>query len=128
MKGISAVIATILMLMITIGLAGMAYTYISGIFTAKTQALEAIDSYCVTNTTGTFAFFAVRNSGTADIGSDQLNIVSINEDCTTDPSVAITITAGSTATLTASTCDRGRPHTYRLRGPSNVVELSAYCA
>lgn len=127
MKGISAVIATILMLMITIGLAGMAYSYISGIFTAKTQAIESVDSYCVTNTTGTFAFFVVRNSGTAEIGSTQLNLVSINELCTTDPATAITIAAGSTGTLTASGCGRGRPHTYRLRGPSNVLELSAYC-
>jgi flagellin-like protein len=37
MKGVSAVIATILMLMIVIALAGMAYMYLIGMFTARTS-------------------------------------------------------------------------------------------
>ncbi len=64
MKGISPVIATLLMLVITIGLAGLAYTYISGVFTAKTAVMLTIDgtaSYCDANYIHVF----VRNDGTS---------------------------------------------------------------
>jgi flagellin-like protein len=45
MKGVSAIIATILLLMITIGLAGSAYVFISGMLTGKTRsAFEILDS------------------------------------------------------------------------------------
>jgi flagellin-like protein len=61
MKGVSAVIATILMLMITIALSGMAYMYISGIFTSKTSTgVEVVDTYCA----GGNATITLRNIGT----------------------------------------------------------------
>ena len=61
MKGISTVIATILMLMITIALAGTAYLYISGSFTTQTQGLEVVDAFCANRVNATIAF---RNIGT----------------------------------------------------------------
>ncbi len=60
MKGISTVIATILMLMITIGLAGTAYLYISGAFTQQLQGLELVDEFCQGGTTAVITF---KNSG-----------------------------------------------------------------
>ena len=65
MKGISTVIATILMLMITIGLAGTAYLYISGAFTQQTQGIELVDEFC---SGGTSAVITFKNSGTNTIG------------------------------------------------------------
>ena len=78
MKGVSTVIATILMLMITIALAGMAYMYISGIFSPMTQGIEIADAYCLENgqTAATAecaappcdqAVFVIRNIGTNPI-------------------------------------------------------------
>ncbi|MBI2005166.1 MAG: hypothetical protein HYS80_00180 [Candidatus Aenigmarchaeota archaeon] len=67
MKGISTVIATILMLMITIALAGTAYLYISGAFTQQTQGLELVDAYCNNRVN---AVISVRNVGTTDISYD----------------------------------------------------------
>lgn len=59
-KGISTVIATILMLMITIGLGGTAYLFISGTFTSKTAAtFEVIDEVN--------GIVTIRNSGTETI-------------------------------------------------------------
>lgn len=67
-KGISEVIATLLMLIITIALAGTAYLYISGFFKSKTAVVLTIDegfSTCnATNIT-----IAIRNDGT-DVARD----------------------------------------------------------
>ena len=46
MKGISEIIATILMLMITLAISGTAYIFISGAFTSQIQGLEVVDAYC----------------------------------------------------------------------------------
>ncbi|HLC39619.1 MAG TPA: archaellin/type IV pilin N-terminal domain-containing protein [archaeon] len=64
LKGISAVIATILMLVITIALAGTAYLYISGIFTTQTQGIEVIDNFC--SATGVITM-TIRNIGTNNV-------------------------------------------------------------
>ena len=69
LKGISAVIATILMLVITIALAGTAYLYVSGVFTTQTQAIEVADAYCNTSTTGANVIMRIRNLGTNPVTS-----------------------------------------------------------
>jgi len=122
MKGISTVIATLMMLLITMALAGMAYTYISGVFTSKTMTISLVDAYCA----GGSATWVIRNEGSVDLAPSSFIISPVNENCTTDPA-APSISAGKTATLTATGCERGRIHVYRLRGPSNAVELSVYC-
>jgi flagellin-like protein len=124
MKGISAVIATILMLVITIGLASVAYTYFTGIMRARTMTIELVDAYCY----GGDASWIVRNTGTADISAGSISGVSVDEACTTDPSWSTyTISAGDTITVTATGCSIGRTHVYRMIGPSNAIELSVYC-
>jgi hypothetical protein len=59
-KGISTIVATLLMLIITIAIAGTAWTFISAVFTSKTaQILEFVDFQN--------GEIIVRNSGTAEI-------------------------------------------------------------
>ncbi len=66
MKGISTVIATILMLMITIALSGTAYLYISGAFTQQTAAvIDVLDAVC----SGAAITTTVVNQGTAPISA-----------------------------------------------------------
>ena len=72
MKGISDVIAMLLMLVITIGLVGLAYSYITGIFMSRTGVVLNIDtqnSYCDSYN----LVIAVRNDGT--MASGQVNVV-----------------------------------------------------
>ena len=131
MKGISAIIATLLILLITIGLAGLAYSYISGVFTSKTMTISLVDAYC----TGTDAMFIIRNDGTQTLPSTSVTATVIDASCTggnlptTESNNPLTsdISAGSTATLTATGCKTGRTHTWRLSGPSNSITLSVYC-
>ncbi len=72
MKGVSAVIATILMLMITIALAGTAYLYITGIFGSKTSVNLAVDpsSSC----TASAFTVAVRNDGTSVASNVKIDV------------------------------------------------------
>ena len=61
-KGISSVIATVLMLAITIALVGIAWMFVSGVFTATTAtAFSIVDSYQYIVT--------IRNDGTVPITS-----------------------------------------------------------
>jgi len=121
-KGISAVVATILLLVITISLAGLAYMYITNIFTASTSTLQVIDGYCVGGT----ITWTIRNTGTVNISSSSVSIVSVNENCASDPTVP-DFPVGQDVDITASSCSSGT-HVYRLRGPAGGQNLVAYCA
>lgn len=106
MKGVSAVIATILMLLITIALAGTAYLYISGIFTAKTGVVLSIDgtqSIC----TASAMTLIVKNDGTAVATLTSPNAITLtNPDSTpgsctpTGSTLTGSVNAGGTFTLT----------------------------
>lgn len=70
MKGVSAIIATILMLIITIGLAGTAYVYISGVMTTRTAVTLSIsDASCTGIAVGDTMSIVTMNDGTADSGT-----------------------------------------------------------
>ena len=71
MKGISTVIATILMLMITIGLAAVAATYIFDIFGGQTDVLLSVsNAFCTDSNIKVF----VENSGSAQATNVDVDI------------------------------------------------------
>jgi len=72
MKAISAVIATILMLMITIAITGTAYLYVSGVFGSRTSVLLAIDQR--SSCRGNNLFVYVRNDGSNVAGNTSIDI------------------------------------------------------
>jgi len=83
MKGISTVVATILMLMITIALAGTAYMYINGVFTSKTGIVLSIASADCSMSGGTYtALVLVRNDGTLTASSVTVTATNFNETIT----------------------------------------------
>jgi FlaG/FlaF family flagellin (archaellin) len=73
MKGISDVIAMLLMLVVTIGLVGLAYSYISGVFTARTAVVLNIVPEA-SSCTPTSITVAVRNDGISPSGAVTLRI------------------------------------------------------
>jgi len=102
MKGISEIIATILMLMITLGISGTAYIFISGAFTQQTQGLEVVDAYCIKEVNGKDnATLLVRNLGTVAINKGSINVVQTTPSTATDVkwSVATTIAPGTSASM-----------------------------
>lgn len=65
MKGISPIIATIIILLVTIAIAGAAYSYISVIWSGTTEGIQRVDSSCL-NGNATITF---KNIGTKAIDS-----------------------------------------------------------
>ncbi|MDI6798380.1 MAG: type IV pilin [Candidatus Aenigmarchaeota archaeon] len=76
MKGVSAVVATILMLMITIALAGMAFLYVFGYWTLRTakQLTFTGTPTCQVDSGDDSIAIVVQNSGTAEITQAEITV------------------------------------------------------
>jgi len=130
MKGISDVIAMLLMLVITIGLVGLAYSYISGVFTARTAVVLSIDpanSFC----NSSHVVVAVRNDGTMKSGS--VTVTVYNPSGTS--SATCTISAIDPGTWTSCPVTRGTTLTgvgsYRATATTagySAMPVTVYCA
>jgi flagellin-like protein len=132
MKGVSAIIATILMLMITIALAGMAYMYITGIFTSKTGIVLEIDS-TATKCVGTTISIYVRDTGTLPTTADKVLISGTNSAGVAIAQqacglVALQLTSGGGSVLCTNTLTGTQgTNSIVVAGPSNTVRGTAYC-
>jgi len=125
MKGVSTVIATILMLIITIALAGMAYMYIAGVFSGAIQGIEVVDSFCE----GGEVTITIRNIGTSAISSLNIKQTSPADDILT-ANFTGAIEPGKTASY-KDTCEgsAGRSCLYRITPPiGKAATATAYCA
>lgn len=138
MKGISEIIATILMLMITLAISGTAYIFISGAFTQQTQGLEIIDAFCQDGTPDVINLI-LRNLGTNAIATSGVSIIQTNpadDDGVPPPGPAdpnkiwvggvTSIQPGTTATL-QDACEGSGPRTciYRVLPPAGRTLVAA---
>lgn len=130
MKGVSAVIATILMLMITIALAGTAYMYITGVFQSRTAVVLAIsDSDCDDTNIKVW----IRNDGSQQATGVNVAIDGSDVTCTEDVSGDIDVPAGSegtcTVTRTAGGAGNGASGYHSIRANAGGVSArgSVYC-
>ena len=72
-KGITPIIAIIVLLLITVALAGTAWTYLSGYMNTLTgYSYEVSDRFCTGTTT---AVIMLRNSGTLSIDTSELIVI-----------------------------------------------------
>ena len=134
MKGVSTVIATILMLMITIALAGVAYIYISGVMkgTAEKQ-IKVVDVTCTNNTdTGKAQYIvSIRNlDPRLTITSTELTFFVDGKLISSDAVSMNDIPPGGYAQATVNTTDDfsiGAGHRVKVVGPANSEEQPAYC-
>lgn len=113
-KGISAIIATILMLIIIIALAGSAYMFISGVFTARVaQVLELIDFYN--------GEILIRNSGTAVVKIESIKVYV--DDNPTPFYLESDIEPGAVGSLKILGSGWSGTHHVRVVGPTNVISF-----
>ena len=130
MKGISEIIATILMLMITLAISGTAYIFISGAFTQQTQGLEVVDAFCQDGSPDVVNLI-MRNLGTSSTPTSGFTITQTNpvDDDGVPPAGPAapnkvwvggitSIAPGTTGTLTDA-CESSGPRTciYRVLPP-----------
>ena len=109
MKGVSDVVAMLLMLVVTIGLVGLAYSYVSGVFTARTAVVLSQDGQgiCQAGATTNSITFWVRNDGNsratslawADVPGNPSTISTCSFNPTTiDPNGITTVTCSRQTT------------------------------
>ncbi len=124
-KGISAIIATVLLLLITIALAGTAYVYMSGMITGRTsKTISVLDASC----SGTTITAVISNDGTSAItyasdikilvGNIQDTVVTYNPVTSLPPHVSAVITAINGV---------AGANTLLIVSPSNAIRQVVYC-
>lgn len=142
MKGVSAVIATILMLMITIALAGMAYMYITGVISTRTGVVIEMDESATTCTAaagGGQIMVYVRNDGTLSTDASTITVSGTmsNGSAITDALADTPVTCGAATTALdpgagsipcAASFGSVGTNSVVVSGPSNTVRGSVYCA
>ena len=125
-KGISAIIATIILLMITIALSGTAYLYISYMMGSRmTTTIELVDAFCKTGTTYNNITVIVRNAGTDTIDTGLTIVVNGVTATPWDPTCDNSIDPGTAATCIVNGTDG--VNQVRVIGPVNAVGGPVVC-
>ncbi len=123
------------MLIITIALAGLAYSYINGVFLARTGKIVEIDSgatFCSNNVITMY----VRNVGTVDFASKDVGIqkqgVGAFAGC--DPAAATENVVGGGIVIKCDTAITGTQGNniivvgaFASAGPTNTVRVNVFC-
>lgn len=92
MKGISTVIATLLMLVITISLLGIAYGYITGLFKSQILGPQVEVDDTRTSCSGTTITVYIKNIGAEASNTDQVTLSGTNSE---GGAIATTACAGA---------------------------------
>ena len=134
-KGISAIIATILLLLITIALAGTAYIFTSGMLQGKTdKSISVLDAACTEDSgnPGNYELTVIlANDGTEtiDLSDSELTFIVDNTVEVFALSAGTTIDPHTSGVLTSSDADfQPGVHTVVVTSPSNSVQAEAWCA
>ena len=76
-KGITPIIAIIVLLLITVALAGAAWTYLSGYMTGLTgKSYDIRDAFCVG---GDEAIIMLANTGTLNISVSEISVIDVSD-------------------------------------------------
>lgn len=134
MKGISAIIATILMLLITVALAGTAYLFISGTFSRFTSAVLSIDGQLTTCQSQGPINVYVKNDGSSTVSNVVVDITYPNGVTNSSACTIFSIYAGSS---NSTVCPRNvtTPSVYptsgsfaiRVAGGGSAATGNVYC-
>jgi len=133
MKGVSAVIATILMLVITIALAGVAWMFLSGMLTSRIAVVLEVsgDPYCQAGATTNAITIWIVNRGTSTSGQLEWADVPGNPSsitgCSFNPQ---TLNASAVGTVTCSRAAAGTGYwKVRISAPgASPIIVPVYCA
>ncbi|MBN1896530.1 MAG: hypothetical protein JW789_02270 [Candidatus Aenigmarchaeota archaeon] len=94
-KGITPIIAIIVLLLITVALAGAAWTYLSGYMTGLTgKSYDIRDAFCVQGDTGVIM---LSNTGTLNISVSEISVIDIETGLEVS-GATWTLTDGATST------------------------------
>lgn len=119
-KGISAIIATILLLLITIALAASVYVYMSGMIGSRiSKTISVLDASC----SETDITLVISNDGTNEIKDGEVKIFVNNVQVTGSPVGAILPHETNVTTVTGSPGS----NSVLVLSPSNPVRQTVFC-
>jgi flagellin-like protein len=122
-KGVSAIIATILLVMIAIALVGTAYIYFSGMIGGRTKnTISLTEAYC----NGTHITLAVSNDGTVDLSDEDIQILVDNND-RSDTFTFSGMEPHNVEVVTGTTEESAGEHTVLVVTSSNSVRQVVSC-
>lgn len=120
MKGVSTIIATILLVVITMGLISVAYLYMSGLIAGTTATnIQLSDAYCNTS----HIIYLIKNIGTDNVDSLTFYVDGALTTATCNPTLPIPAKNSTTCIHSAT---QGI-HEIRVVGPSNVGPGTVDC-
>ncbi|MBD3155159.1 MAG: hypothetical protein GF368_00705 [Candidatus Aenigmarchaeota archaeon] len=123
-KGVSGIIATIILVMIAIALLGTSYLYFSGIITGRTKnTISLTDAYCGD---GNIITLVISNDGTVALEDDDIQVFVD----TNDRSAEYTFTGiepHETEVVTGTTDEAEGEHTVLVVTGSNSVRQVISC-
>ncbi len=141
-KGISAIIATIMLLMITVALIGVFYVFGSGLLTSTTSAAGgsaaatteralktiAISTAICSNTTpaNNIINFTVQNVGTKDILAGELKVYVDNVENLQTEEISSGLAANVRLQVGVQTT-YSKTKNLKVQGPSNTEERNLVC-
>lgn len=136
-KGITPIIAIIVLLLITIALAGAAFTFLQGYWTSLTGTAFTIPTggaFCVKNgTSGVYRItLTVSNLASSDLQTSDFIIAQIDGTDATSSLTSTTIPASGSAVILSnydcggSGCGTGA-HTVTIGTQSNVENTNVFC-
>ncbi|MCX8178985.1 MAG: hypothetical protein N3D75_04120 [Candidatus Aenigmarchaeota archaeon] len=125
MKGISAVIATLLLLVITIGLAMTVYFYVNNMASRQTAKVIDVQPYCSRN----IITLVITNIGTEPINGDNTNGYDLKYSLDNGQltNIALSSPLNPRATTTYTIATQPGQHTLILVSPSGSTRLSVFC-
>lgn len=135
MKGISTIIGALIILMITLGLGGLAYTFISGTATQRIATILEMDGSTTTCDSFTNAItVSVRNSGAAPLslgvitisGSNSLGVLIPDTACDSTPPIG-NVTAGGRATCENTVTGTDGNNNIRIAGGGSSAAGVIFC-
>ena len=132
-KGISTIIAALLMLIITIALAGFAYTYITGVLTQRISVVLSLEEIATVCNGGTNAItVGVTNDGTAAIALSAITLSGTNSAGSAITSAACAasgnLNAGTTVICTNTVTGSDGTNTIIVSGGGRTARGTVFCS
>jgi len=134
-KGITPIISIIILLLITISLAGAAWTFLQGVFfpqITKTFMIPTGGSYC-TNILGvnTIIVYVINTGYQSMLTSSDFNLIAIDSNSTVTPYAGFgSVPTGQSGKLVEHDCGgscTSNHHTVDIGTVSSIQHLSVFC-
>ena len=122
MKGFSEPVVTIILLLMSLGIAGGLYALVSNLSFVKPVTIEEVTAYCVNET----AYFVIRNGGGVALTKASFVCTKTNSGCSGDCVVDELFPSGGAGYVKVYNCSSGT-HRFTLSTAYNSLSLVVYC-